>query len=340
MSQTMQQKTLSMSDMFNEMQTLMRPAAETYARDMQAAQAITPIDPVILQQAVADGGPLSAAQDFATSSAWAMTPEMFKQTLSSRPDITKQIGDVTTLSDAIFGRTNKRKAAEAGAQANLGLAQKSAEMAQRGFEGQQDRTMRQEESRADRILRESQFSRSLEVDRARLAEVARHNKVIESRQAAYQNFLTSQQGQTASGVPDDPQWAKSLDDSLKLQNPEFWTVDKKQARINMDSVGKFATSKDPGKVAAAVGFMGTFMQRQALGQPTGKVYNSGFMKEAWGNWPQLYLTPQGWYGIETSDGKIVRQSQQPVVSLFNPPKQSGRGAGNTTLYPVYPGAGE
>lgn len=340
MNQVNQQKTPSMAEMFSEMQSLLTPASEIYKRDMQAAQAITPIDPGMLQQALAHGGPLSTAEDFATSNAWAMTPEMFKMAMSNRPDVTKQISDVTSLSDAIFGRSASRKAAEDIAKVNLGTAQKSGEMAQRGYEGQQDRTLRQAESQADRLLRESQFSRSLAVDKARLAEVSRHNKVLESRQAAYQNFLASQAGASATGIPDDPQWARSLDDSMKLQNPDFWTSDKKQPRIDMDAVGKFATDKDPAKRTAAVNFMNTYMQRQALGQPTGKVYNSGFMKEAWGNWPQLYLTPLGWYGIETTDGKITRQSQQPVVSMFNAPKSSSRGAGSSTLYPVYPGSGE
>lgn len=334
-----QQSTPSMAEMFSELQNLTRPAQETFRRDMQAAQAIKPIDPSILQTALAEGGPLSTAQDFATSSAWAMTPEMFKSAIAARPDVTKQISDVTTLSDAIFNRSGMRKASEEVAKSDLGMASKAAEMANRGFGDQLDRTVRAEEGKADRLLRESQFSRSLAVDKARMAEAARHNRVVESRQAAYQKFLSGQAGASAKGIPDDPQWAKSLDDSLKLQNPDFWTSDK-QPRIDMGAVGDYATSKDTAKRTDAVNFMNIYMQRQALGQPTGKVYNSGFMKEAWGNWPQLYLTPLGWYGIETDGGKIIRQSQQPVVSMFNAPKGSSRGAGGSTLYPVYPGAGE
>lgn len=171
-----QQNTPSMSDLFNQMTDLLKPASEGYRKDMQAAQAITPIDPAILQQAVAEGGPLSSAQDFASSSAWAMTPEMFKQTMERRPDLGRQISEATTLSDAIFGRTASRKAAESMAATNLGLGKEAASTAARMREGALDRTLRAEEGAADRALRTSEGAANRSLQRELADQDARLRK--------------------------------------------------------------------------------------------------------------------------------------------------------------------
>lgn len=158
-NQTEQARTLP--QMMAELQDLMGAPVQQFKSDMQAAQAITPIDPNILREAVQSGGALSTAQDFATSDAWAMTPEMFKVQMANRPDVGKQIGEVTTLSDAIFGRTNQRKSMEAIAQAQLGLSKDALDIASKGFSAQQNRIQDRELSNLDRASREGMAKESL-----------------------------------------------------------------------------------------------------------------------------------------------------------------------------------
>lgn len=183
-----QQNTPSMAEMFNQLEGLFKPTIESYQKDMQAAQSITPIDPAILQQAVATGGPLSSAQDFASSNAWAMTPDMFKQTMQSRPDLGKQLSEATTLSDAIFGRTASRKAAEGMAAAKLGLGKEAASMAQRGYLDAQGNQLRREEL----TQRASQFDKDLaQRERQFSANLAQRKKEWADRMTEIKNYQAS-----------------------------------------------------------------------------------------------------------------------------------------------------
>lgn len=172
-NQTEQARTLP--QMMAELQDLMGAPVQQFKSDMQAAQAITPVDPNILREAVQSGGALSTAQDFATSDAWAMTPEMFKMQMANRPDVGKQIGEVTSLSDAIFGRSNQRKAAEQVAQAQLGLGKDALSMATQGFNAQENRrhdAAMQEQNLAARA-EEDRLNRATQMDIAKMNDSTR-----------------------------------------------------------------------------------------------------------------------------------------------------------------------
>lgn len=165
----------SLSEMFRQMSELLGGESSKFQNAMSAAQAITPIDPSILQGSLAQGGPLSTAQDFATSGAWAMTPEMFRQAMQSRPDVGKQIGEVTSLSDAIFGRSNQRKAAEQVAQAQLGLGKDALSMATQSFNAQENRrhdAAMQEQNLAARA-EEGRLNRATQMDIAKMNDSTR-----------------------------------------------------------------------------------------------------------------------------------------------------------------------
>ena len=100
-----------------------------------------------------------------------MTPEMFRQTMQARPDVGKQIGEVTSLSDAIFGRANQRKAAEQVAQAQLGLGKDALSMATQSFNAQENR-------RHDAAMQEQNLAARAEegrLDRANRMDIANLN---------------------------------------------------------------------------------------------------------------------------------------------------------------------
>ena len=146
----MQNTQPSMADLVGELSGLLQPSQEQFKKDIVQAQSIKSIDPSILQQAVSNGGALASAEDFGTSNAWAMTPEMFKQTTESRPNAMKIAADSTTLSDAIFGRTAERKAYEEAARSGMENARSIVPQASRMYEGFQDRRVRQEEADMNR----------------------------------------------------------------------------------------------------------------------------------------------------------------------------------------------
>ena len=102
----MQKQEPSLADIFGQLTELNKPGAVSEVSKMSFGA----IDPAILQGAVADGGPLSSAESFANSNAWAMTPETFKTSMQNRPDAMKITGDATTLSDAVFGNRERTKA--------------------------------------------------------------------------------------------------------------------------------------------------------------------------------------------------------------------------------------
>lgn len=165
----------TLPQLFQQMSELLGGSVDKFQNSMSAAQAITPIDPSILQGALGEGGPLSTAQDFATSSAWAMTPDMFKQTMQSRPDVSKQIGEVTSLSDAIFGRSNQRKSMEAAAQAQLGMSKDALSMANQGFNAQENRLhdAAMQERSLNAQASEGRLNRTAQMDIAKMNDSTR-----------------------------------------------------------------------------------------------------------------------------------------------------------------------
>jgi hypothetical protein len=140
----------SMADLVGELSSLLQPAQDQFKKDIVEAQSIKSIDPAVLQQAIGAGGALSTAEDFGTSSAWAMTPDLFKQTLQQRPDAMQQAANATTLSDAIFGRSAERKAYEEAARSGMENTRTAIPQAVRMAEGFADRTQRSQEAEANR----------------------------------------------------------------------------------------------------------------------------------------------------------------------------------------------
>lgn len=324
MNQVNQQKTPSMAEMFSEMQSLLAPASEIYKRDMQAAQAITPIDPGVLQQALAQGGPLSTAEDFATSNAWAMTPEMFKMAMSNRPDVTKQISDVTSLSDAIFGRSASRKAAEDIAKANLGVAQKAGEMAQRGYEGQQDRTLRQTESQADRALRESQFTEEMTF---RKADAKARRNLEQQRIDLERRRLMAL---TAPGTGIDTSKMPLLDREGALK---FDTAARNYLTKSGDIMDDQEVNYWNNRLAATA--LGTNLQSGSIQNITGYTLSNGQPI----NQAAFVRTPYGgeWYGVLGKDknGKTL-VTQNPLTVVEHPAlRRKGSTSGGQFQAPVY-----
>jgi hypothetical protein len=145
---------------------LYTPASNALERGYKASEAFKPIDADTFNALQA--GNIASAENLATSNMWTMTPEMFKMSMDQRPDLTKQAGDVTKLSDALLGRSATREGRQK-------LALEQARMAEQGITSglrragdleslaQRDRQLASEESirNADRASRESQFSRTL-----------------------------------------------------------------------------------------------------------------------------------------------------------------------------------
>lgn len=305
------QKSPSMPELMAQMQDLMRTPLGDLQKDMQAAQALTPIDPSVFQTAVATGGPLSTAQDFASSNAWAMTPEMFKQTIAQRPDINKQAADITSLSDAIFGRTNQRKAAEAVAQANFGSAKDSLSTASRLYEGQQDRDVRQSEGAMDRDTRV----------RINQASIAAANMRQDKQLALEERKLTALRDSFGSGgVPAN---TPLVDQKLAIQygDKAFKYLDK-DGKVMPGRSADFWSNRlleQAYKGAVQDGWVQKMPEGFALSN--GKTYNAAVFRR----------NPAGgsWYGVEKGeDGKVV-ETREPLLTAWHPAAFGGRGSGGS-----------
>jgi hypothetical protein len=314
------QNTPSMSELFYDLTNLMKPQVESYQKDLQAAQAITPIDPSILQQAVATGGPLSTAQDFASSSAWAMTPEMFKQTMERRPDLGRQISEATTLSDAIFGRTASRKAAEGLAAAKFGAAKESTSTAARMREGVLDRTLRAEEGVADRALRASESA----ADRA-LRE-SQFSRNLAQRQREWADKMTEIKAyQAASGISGPQALQTPIADHGTFAKTQQWLA-KNPLESMKDSVGKRAwinTFMDSVAMNPAYmyGTKGSFLLPEPL------MYNKTKVKRVIARPHEAGML---FYAVDAQGKPLI---QEPVH--FTPrqvPKQSGVAGRTTNFY--------
>jgi len=326
----------SIAELMGQLSDLSNKSLGDYKTSMSAAQSIQPIDSSVMQRMVSDGGPLSSAKDFATSNVWAMTPDMFKQTLQNRPDNMKLAGDATSLSDMIFGRSKQRESSMKMAEAGLTTDRQNLTNAGQLYDSEMRRQsdmQRQEMGDAAAMARTKSSNASRE-------KIAKDQIDLEKRKVAVMMQKANEAGQGTQGIPDDPQWAASLDNLMKMQNADFW--DKKSGTLNFSKVGDFAKSGDPAKVSGAKNFMESYMQRVALGQRYGKVMDSGYMKQHWGGMPQVYLTDQGWYGIEVDPrtNKIIRQTSKPVVPLFNASQKGSKSNTSSTLYNVYPQGNE
>lgn len=318
------QNTPSMAELFSDLTNLMRPQVESYQKDLQAAQAITPIDPSILQQAVATGGPLSTAQDFASSSAWAMTPEMFKQTMGSRPDLGRQISEATTLSDAIFGRTASRKAAEGLAAAKFGAAKEATSTAARMREGVLDRTLRAEEGAADRALRESQFSQELSFRK----EDAQARRNLERERIDLERKRLMALTAPGSGIDTS---------KLPLVDREGAVKFDTAARNYLDKSGNIMTGQATNywnnRLAATA--LSTNLQSGSMQNIKDYMLSNGQVIDR----AVFVRTPYGgeWYGVlgKTKDGK-TQITQNPLTVVEHPAlrQRSGRSGGQIQA-PVY-----
>jgi hypothetical protein len=309
----------SIAELMGQLSELSSKSLGDYKTSMSAAQSIQPIDSSVLQRMVSDGGALSSAKDFATSNVWTMTPDMFKQTIQNRPDNMKLAADATSLSDMIFGRSKQREASMKMAEAGLTTDRQNLADAGRLYDsgmGRQSAMERQEKGDAAAMARTTASNASRE-------KIAGDQLALEKRKVDILMKQAAEAGQDSQGIPNDPQWAASLDNLMKMQNENFW--DKKTGTFNFSEVGAYAKSGDPAEVSQAKNFMQTYMQRMALGRPRGEVMESGFMKQHWGGMSHVYLTDRGWYGVEIDPrtNKIIKQTQVPVVSLFGTPKKSG-----------------
>lgn len=321
------QSSPSLSDLMGQYQDLMGTASGQFEKDMSAAQAITPINTDVLQGLIGSG--LSGANNFATSDAWVMSPELFKQTLQSRPDAIKDVGNITSLSDAIFNRSGQRKAAETLATAKLNQAGTALSAAQRAQDSILDRTLRQEESAAQRAQSESQFQRSLGMEKARLAETTRHNKVIESAQMAMRNAEAAGFGDLLSKLPMvDMQAAQSADS---------------MSRGYLDKSGKLKAGHEVPYWNSRMTYFALsneLQQKSTLNIPNYKLSDGTVVDKA------IYVrTPTGaaWYGSLGKDPKTGKTliTNNPLVVVPHP--QIGKLMGgayksSTTMVPRYSAA--
>ena len=321
---TSQKQERTLPEIMGELQSLMQSPAAAYEKDLQAAQAITPIDPSILQQAVSSGGPLSTAENFATSNAWAMTPEMFKMAMDRRPDIGKQLSDITSLSDAIFGRSASRKAAEGLAAAKFGAAKEAASTAARMREGALDRTLRAEEGAADRALRESQFSQELEFRK----EDAQARRDIERARLDLERKRLMALTAPGSGIDTS---------KLPLVDREGAVKFDTAARNYLDKSGKImkgqATNYWNNRLAATA--LSTNLQSGSVQNIKDYVLSNGQLIDT----AVFVRTPYGgeWYGVlgKTKDGK-TQVTQNPLTIVEHPAlKQRGGRSGGQIQAPVY-----
>jgi len=333
MAEGVKKEVSSIAELMGQLTELSGKSLGDYRTSMSAAQSIQPIDSSVMQRMVSDGGALSSAKDFATSNVWAMTPDMFKQTMQNRPDNMKLAADATSLSDMIFGRSKQRESSMKMAEAGLTADRQNLADAGRLYDsgmGRQSAMERQDMGDAAAMARTT-------VSNASREKIARNQLALEERKvAALTQRAAAEAAQARQGIPNDPQWATSLDNLMKTQNENFW--DKTTGTFSFSKVGAYAKSGDPAKVNQAKSFMQTYMQRLALGQPVGKVMESASMQQHWGGMPQIYLTERGWYGVEIDPktNRIIKQTQEPVVSLFSTHKGSGRSNSSPALYDVYP----
>lgn len=308
-NQTEQARTLP--QMMAELQELMGAPVQRFKSDMQAAQAITPVDPNILREAAQSGGALSTAQDFATSDAWAMTPEMFKMQMANRPDVGKQIGEVTTLSDAIFGRTNQRKAMEAIAQAQLGTSKDSLEAAGRMYEGGLNRAS------SEKIAADSNTSAN---KRAQM-QIASQEKMQRERLALEERKLTALRDSFGSGgVPAN---MPIVDQKLAMQygDKAFKYLDKDGKVMTGRSVDYWSNRLLEQVYKGAV--QDGWVQRMPEGftLSNGKTYKSAVFRR----------NPAGgsWYGVEkTPDGKVI-ETREPLLTAWHPAASGGGRSGGS-----------
>jgi hypothetical protein len=130
----LQQEQADPNKIVSSIMELFNPVSSKMQDAFRASEALRPIDPETFQSIQA--GNLASAESLASSNMWAMTPEMFKMAMDQRPDLMKQAGQVTSLSDALLGRSTTRASMEK-------LAVEEARMGQQAVEGELDRRSRE-----------------------------------------------------------------------------------------------------------------------------------------------------------------------------------------------------
>jgi len=300
----------SMNDLVGQMSAFFEPASNRYVEDVKAAQAIKSIDPSILMQAVSQGGPLSTAEDFASSNAWTMTPEMFKQTVQGRPDAMKTAGELTSLSDAIFGRSAERKALEGAAKNRFDASADAVNSAGKMYEGAMGRQS-QEKMNSDSLAQRKIEAADTSAYRKAQIGLEQQKLQLESRKMAKLAEMQSG-GFDASKAP-----MISTDLSRKFSNDAnaFLTPKGavKEGRNSDYWSAKLLSSAYSGNVDNG------YVQQIPGGFHTsdGNVYNTAvFRRNAAGG---------SWYGVSKGlDGKPT-ETRAPLVTAFHPTVESRLG---------------
>jgi len=295
----------SMQDLVGQMSAFFAPASQRYANEVKAAQAIKSIDPAILQQAVGDGGPLSTAENFASSNAWAMTPEMFKQTMQSRPDAMKISGDLTNLSDAVFGRSAERKAMEGVAKNRFDASADAITGAGRLYEGAMGRQSR-EKMAGDSLAQQKIEAADLKNYRNAQLELERKK-------------LTKLAEMRSGGVDTS---------NLPMVNADLSRKYSADARAYLTPDGKVKGDRHTDYLSAQMlshAYSGNVDNGHTLKLPGGFATSDGKTYEM----AVFRRNPAGgsWYGVSKgSDGKTV-ETRAPLVTAFHPLVEAQFGGG-------------
>lgn len=260
----------SMSDLVGQMSAFFAPASDRYANEVKAAQAIKSIDPSILQQAVSQGGPLSTAEDFASSNAWTMTPDMFKQTIQGRPDAMKTAGELTALSDAIFGRSAERKALEGAAKNRFDASADAVNSAGKMYEGAMGRQS-QEKIAREHNQNQMDITKMNRASAEKIAFAQMQNARDLARVASSGGFGgyyadLAKKGQPLHTEQEQAQIARVIQSDPKKLDPSVLA----QAKLRAIQLGLIGTSGEPVKISRGGWFKGDDTYQVRVNKQTGQ----------------------------------------------------------------------
>lgn len=303
----LKQEPVNPDQVVSSIMKLFDPISNNMQDTFKASEALRPIDPETFQSIQA--GNLANAESLASSNLWAMTPEMFKMAMEQRPDLMKQAGQVTSLSDALLGRSATRAGREK-------LAIEEARMGQQAVEGglrrvgdiegrnlkKTELAQRDEQFNREMAFRESDAKERRDIDRARLDLESRRQKFIEGAAA----------GQAIEGTAPDPSMMSRFDSiltQLGAVNP------KKAGTFDLDEV-------KPGYKKIAIA---TYMQREAAkGLPFYQPYDIPESQQPFlDGFKQIILGPKGWHGIYKGKDNKAHVTTDPVI----PYRQAAKGKG-------------
>lgn len=303
----------SLSELFNQLNELNKANMTSKVSEMSFGG----IDPAILQQTVADGGPLSSAANFADSSAWTMTPEMFKQTIASRPDAMAEAGRATSLSDAVFGRTAKQKALlEAQAQ-DVASRGRTLQTAGQMYEGGQDRTARAAEGAANRANQmEIQKLQEAGANRRQAAQIQSARDLARvAASGGFGDYFTqkAKNGEPLHTEQEQAQIARVIQSDPKKLDPTVLA----ESKLRAIQLGLLGTGGEPVKVSKGGWFKGTDTYQVRLNKETGRKH-------------VIKVLP---------DGKL---QDMGLVSTMVPSRAIGGSSSGSTSRPAFmtPGYGE